>query len=91
MNAEVLEISVDSVHAQKTWAEQLKDVPFPILSDFWPHGAVGKMFGIFNEERGMDRRSVFLLDASHTVRWSKTYEPGTIPQSAELLENLKGI
>lgn len=66
-------------------------MPFPILSDFWPHGAVGRLYGIFNDERGTDRRSVFVLDATHTVRWSKSYEPGTIPQSAELLEKLKEI
>ena len=91
MNAEVLEISADSVHAQKVWAEQLGGIPFPMLSDFWPHGATGRAYGVFNEERGTDRRSVFLVDATGIVRWSKLYEPGTIPQSAELLEQLKGI
>lgn len=52
---------------------------------------MGKSYGIFNEERGTDRRSVFLVDAQGVVRWSKTYEPGTLPQSAEILEQLKGI
>jgi alkyl hydroperoxide reductase subunit AhpC len=79
------------VHAQKVWAEQLGGIPFPLLSDFWPHGATGKSYGIFNEERGTDRRSVFLVDAQGVVRWSKAYEPGTLPQSAEILEQLKGI
>lgn len=82
---------MDSVHAQKTWAEQLNGVPFPLLSDFWPHGAVGKAYGIFNEERGTDRRSVFVLDSQHVVRWSRVYEPGTIPQSAEILEKLRTV
>ena len=41
----------------KGWADFLGGVPFPLLSDFWPHGAVGKAYGIFNEERGMDKRA----------------------------------
>jgi len=71
------------------WAEQLGGLPFPLLSDYWPHGATGKSYGIFNEERGMDKRSAFVLDASGIIRYSKVYEPGTIPESKELLEQLR--
>lgn len=66
-------------------------MPFPLLSDYWPHGAVGKAYGVFNEERGMDKRSVFLLDAQGIVRYAKVYEPGTIPESKDLLERLRQI
>jgi mycoredoxin-dependent peroxiredoxin len=61
------------------------------LSDYWPHGAVGKAFGIFNEERGMDKRAAYVLDEQGIVRYAKVYEPGTIPLSAELLAELKKI
>ena len=73
----------------KAWAEQLGGLPFPLLSDYWPHGAIGKAYGIFNEERGMDKRSAFLLDAQGIIRYSKVYEPGTIPESKDLLERLR--
>jgi len=66
-------------------------MPFPLLSDYWPHGAVGKAYGIFNEERGMDKRAAFVLDAKGIVRDAKLYEPGTIPESKELLEQLRKI
>ncbi len=66
-------------------------MPFPILSDFWPHGAVGKLYGVFNEERGTDRRSVFLIDTEGVIRYSHMYDPGTQPQSADLVERLKQI
>jgi alkyl hydroperoxide reductase subunit AhpC len=79
------------VHSQKVWAEQLGNIPFPMLSDFWPHGAVGSAYGVFNAERGTDRRSVFLIDAQGVIRHSHVYEPGTIPESKDLLERLKGI
>jgi peroxiredoxin len=62
-----------------------------LLSDYWPHGAAGKAYGVFNEERGMDKRSAFVLDAQGNVRYSKVYEPGTIPESKELLEQLKKL
>lgn len=64
-------------------------MPFPLLSDYWPHGAVGKAYGIFNEERGMDKRAAYVLDDKGTIRYMKVYEPGTIPESKELLEQLK--
>jgi peroxiredoxin len=62
-----------------------------MLSDFWPHGAVGKAYGVFNEERGMDKRAAFVLDAKGIVRYAKLYDPGTIPESKEMLEQLNKI
>ncbi|MCI3952380.1 MAG: hypothetical protein K0R53_1878 [Burkholderiales bacterium] len=73
----------------KAWAEQLGGLPFPLLSDYWPHGAIGKAYGVFNDERGMDKRSAFLVDAGGIVRFAKVYEPGTIPESRDLLEQLR--
>ncbi len=66
-------------------------MPFPLLSDFWPHGAIGKAYGVFNDERGSDKRAAFVLDAKGIVRYAKLYEPGTIPESKELLEQLRKI
>jgi mycoredoxin-dependent peroxiredoxin len=91
LNVEILQISADTVPSLKVWAEQFSGVPFPLLSDYWPHGAVGKAYGVFNEERGMDKRSAFLLDAQGIIRWSKVYDPGTIPESKDLLEQLRNI
>ena len=39
----------------------------------------------------MDARAVFLVDAQGVIRHSHTYAPGTIPESADLLERLKSI
>ena len=75
----------------KGWAEYLGGIPFPLLSDYWPHGAVGKAYGVFNEERGMDKRAAFIVDGQGVVRWSKVYEPGTIPESKDLLAELKKL
>ena len=52
---------------------------------------MGKAYGVFNEERGMDKRSAFVVDAQGIIRYAKVYEPGTIPESKELLEQLRKI
>ena len=75
----------------KGWADFLGGVPFPLLSDFWPHGAVGKAFGIFNEERGIDKRAAYVIDAKGIIRYAKVYPQGTIPTSEELLDELKKL
>jgi peroxiredoxin len=69
----------------------LGGLPFPLLSDYWPHGTVGKAYGIFNDERGIDGRSAFVLDANGVIRYSLVCPPGTIPESKDLLEQLKKL
>ena len=75
----------------KGWADHLGGVPFPLCSDYWPHGAVGKAYGIFNEERGMDKRAAYVIDAKGVVRYAKVYPQGTIPTSEELLAELNKL
>ena|SRR5437762_2224935 len=64
--AQVLAISCDTRHAQHQWAEE-QGFTFPVLSDFWPHGAVAKAYGVFNEELGCANRATFVIDADGTV------------------------
>ena len=45
------------------------DLPFPLLSDFWPHGEVSRSYGIFNEEVGVAERGTYVLDGQGIVRW----------------------
>ena len=46
---------------------------------------------MFNDERGMDKRAAFLVDGKGVIRWAKVYEPGTIPESKDLLEELRKL
>jgi alkyl hydroperoxide reductase subunit AhpC len=91
LDVEILQISADPVPSLKAWSEQLGGIPFPLASDYWPHGAVGRAYGVFNEERGMDSRAVFLVDAQGIIRHSHVYASGTIPESKDLLERLKTL
>jgi peroxiredoxin len=65
-NAQVLAVSCDSRHAQKLWAEQ-EGFDFPVLSDFWPHGAVAKEYGVFNDQLGCANRATFVIDKAGKV------------------------
>lgn len=62
----VLALSCDSKNSQKVWAEQ-QGFTFPVLSDFWPHGAVAQAYGVFNEALGCANRATFLIDQDGTV------------------------
>lgn len=63
---QVLAVSCDSHHAHRVWAEQ-QGYQFPVLSDFWPHGAVAKAYGIFNEAVGCANRGTFVIDKAGVV------------------------
>ena len=47
-----LAISVGPPPTHKVWATE-SGFTFPVLSDFWPHGAVAQAYGVFNDERGL--------------------------------------
>jgi len=72
---QVLGVSVDARHALKAWAKQ-EGYDFPLLSDFWPHGAVARSYGTFNEVAGMANRGTFLVDRSGVVRFAEVNGPG---------------
>lgn len=86
-NAQVLGVSVDSVHSHRAWADKLGGLPFPLLSDFHPKGDVARRYGVWREERGTSRRAVFIIDREGIVRWSKVYER-EVPDNEELLAAL---
>ena len=58
-----LTISVGPSPTNKVWAAQ-REYTFPVLSDFWPHGAVAKEYGVFLEEKGFANRATFVIDAA---------------------------
>ncbi|MEI7697014.1 MAG: peroxiredoxin [Actinomycetes bacterium] len=67
-SVQVLAISCDSMFTQRIFAEK-ESYTFPVLSDFWPHGAVAKAYGVFEETRGCAVRGTFIIDKSGIVRW----------------------
>ncbi len=74
-DVQVLGVSVDSVFALKAWSEQ-QSYDFPLLADFWPHGAVAQSYGVFNDAAGLANRGTFLVDTDGTVRFAEMNQPG---------------
>ena len=67
-DVQLLAISCDPMYAQKAFAEK-EGYNFPVLADFWPHGAAAKAYGVFNEERGCATRGTFIIDKAGVLRW----------------------
>lgn len=74
-NVQVIGVSVDTPFSLKAWATQ-EGYQFPLLSDFWPHGAVAQSYGVFNETAGMALRGTFLIDTAGVVRFAEVNAPG---------------
>ena len=74
-SVQVLTVSVDSSPTHKVWADR-EGYEFPLLADFWPHGAVAQAYGVFNSERGFANRGTFIIDKAGVVRFAEEYPPG---------------
>lgn len=68
-DTEVLGISCDPIFAQRAFADA-DGLNFPLLSDFWPHGAVSRAYDVFDERTGAPRRSSYVVDRDGVLRWS---------------------
>lgn len=84
-DVQVLAVSCDTMFTQRVYAEQ-EGLQFPLLSDFWPHGAVATAYGIFDEARGCALRGTFVVDKSGMVRWSVVH---AIPDARDQAQYVK--
>src|SRR5215510_8939996 len=74
-SVQVLTVSVDSPYSHKIWAER-EGYQFPLLADFWPHGAVAQTYGVFNDAFGFANRGTFIIDKEGIVRYAEMNGPG---------------
>jgi len=72
---QTLAVSVGPPPTHKVWAAE-SGFMFPILSDFWPHGAVSQAYGVFNENAGFSNRGTFVIDRSGIIRFAEMKQPG---------------
>ncbi len=72
---ELVGISVDSKATLRGFADA-EGYDFTLLSDFWPHGAVAKEYGVFLEQKGFANRATFLIDVHGVIRASFITAPG---------------
>ncbi|MBQ0905147.1 peroxiredoxin [Micromonospora sp. U21] len=74
-DVQVLTVSVDSVYSHKVWADR-EGYQFPMLADFWPHGAVARAYRVFNDVAGFANRGTFVIDKTGVVRFAEMNGPG---------------
>lgn len=74
-DVQIVAVSVDHPFTLKAWSDA-QGYEFPLLADFWPHGAVAQAYGVFNVDRGFAVRGTFLVDKSGTVQFAEVNGPG---------------
>ena len=72
-NTEIVFVSCDPPAAREAWKHEL-GAEYAFASDFWPHGAAAKAYGVFNERTGAPHRGTFLIDRDGTIIWSLVKE-----------------
>ena len=77
----VLAISTDPTFTLKAFREK-EGFDFPLLSDFWPHGAVAQAYGAFNDKAGMALRATFLVDAEGEIAFAEVNSPGDVREQS---------
>jgi mycoredoxin-dependent peroxiredoxin len=90
-DVQVLGCSVDTTWSLKAWALQ-EGYDFPLLSDFWPHGATAETYGVFSADLGFAFRGTFLIDSDGIVRFAEQNGPGDARDQQgwrDALEDLK--
>jgi len=67
-DAVLLGITVDNIPTLHAWTNQIGNVWFHVLSDFWPHGAVAKTYGVLRSN-GVTERALFIVDKEGFLRF----------------------
>lgn len=89
-DTEVIGISLDGRPALAAWAKQL-GLTFPLLSDFYPQGAVTDAYGA-RHPAGMAERALFVIDKNGAVRWIHVHRPtADTPDNEELFDVLRKL
>jgi len=93
-NAETVAISVESIMNTTAWERANGPFDFPLCSDFWPHGAVSKRYGVLQEsgrEAGASERAIFIVSPTGQVRLCKLYESDEVPSLDEIFSLLAEV
>lgn len=82
-------LGVDSVPSNKAWTDSMGIKKTRLLSDFWPHGEVARMYGVFREVDGFSERANIIIDESQKVVFAKVYPTNQLPNIVELIHFLE--
>ena len=89
LNTIALGIGVDSVPSNKAWAQSMHIKNIRLLSDFWPHGEIARLYDVFRDNDGFSERANIILDENHKVIFAKVYLTSQVPDFEEILKFLE--
>lgn len=82
-------MSCDTVPSKFAWANRLGDPQTRLLSDFWPHGRMSRLYGLFREKDGFSQRANVLVDEDRRISYVKVYESGEMPVMQDVLRFIR--
>lgn len=91
LNTVAVGLSVDSTPSKKAWADTLGISNTSLLADFWPHGEVAGLFGIFRDKYGTSERANILIDEKGKIAFVKVYPIPELPDINEIIDSLKNL
>jgi peroxiredoxin (alkyl hydroperoxide reductase subunit C) len=83
-------ITVDNIPTLFAWTNQMGKLWFPVLSDFWPHGAVAKKFGVLRSD-GVTERALFVIDKKGIIRYIDVHDINKRPPLEDLVGALEKL
>jgi peroxiredoxin (alkyl hydroperoxide reductase subunit C) len=89
-DAVLLGITVDNVATLHAWTREMGDLWFPVLSDFWPHGAVAKRYGVLRGD-GTSERALFVIDKKGIIRMIDVHDINVRPPLEDLAAALVAL
>ncbi|WP_223649098.1 redoxin domain-containing protein [Hymenobacter psoromatis] len=89
-NAQLLGLSVDSLWCHKAFSDNRK-LHFPLLADFEPKGAVARQYDAYDEQTGVAKRALFVLNEQGIIRWSYLSPNEVNPGADGILEALEKL
>jgi peroxiredoxin (alkyl hydroperoxide reductase subunit C) len=83
-------ITVDNIPTLYAWTNQMGKLWFPVLSDFWPHGAVAKKYGVLRSN-GVSERALFVIDKKGFIRFIDVHDINKRPPLEDLVSALEKL
>jgi peroxiredoxin (alkyl hydroperoxide reductase subunit C) len=86
----LLGITVDNIPTLYAWTNEMGDLWFPVLSDFWPHGAVSEKYGVLRSN-GVSERAIFIIDKKGLITYIDIHDINTRPKLEELVKEMEKL
>jgi len=93
-NAILLGVTVDNIPTLYSWTRQMcnpnEKIWFPVLSDFYPHGAVAAKYGVLRSD-GVSERALFVINKKGVITYIDIHDINLRPFLEDLAKALEAV